>query len=256
MMSSVFESVSGKVAIVTGSAQGIGRAVAETLASHGASVALVDLKVEAVEQAAAALRDKGYKAIGTAVDVTNRHQVRQMVAQVVAEFGTVDILINNAGVLRNTPIVDMPEAEWDLVTDVCLKGTFLCSQAVLPIMMAKRYGKIVNISSLAARSTSVLGGAAYTAAKAGVLGFTRHLAREAAPYGINANAICPGATDTPMTRDGSRSPEHFEQLGKSVPIGRWGLPQEQANAVLFLVSDAASFITGATLDVNGGQVMV
>jgi NAD(P)-dependent dehydrogenase (short-subunit alcohol dehydrogenase family) len=123
-------------------------------------------------------------------------------------------------------------------------------------MMARRHGKIVNISSLAARSTSVLGGAAYTAAKAGLLGFSRHLAREAAPYGINVNAVCPGATDTPMTRIGARTPEHFEVLGKAVPLGRWGVPDDQANAVLFLVSEAASFITGATLDVNGGLIMV
>lgn len=255
-MSSVFDSVSGKVAIVSGSAQGIGKAIAETLATHGASVALVDVKAEAVEQVAAALREKGCKAIAMVVDVTSSAQVKQMVARVVGEFGTVDILVNNAGVLRNTPIVEMPESEWDLVMGVCLKGTFLCSQAVLPVMMAKRYGKIVNISSLAARSTSVLGGAAYTSSKAGVLGFTRHLAREAAPYGINVNAICPGATDTPMTRAGSSSEEHFEQVGMGVPLGRWGLPQDQANVLLFLVSDAASFVTGATLDVNGGQIMI
>lgn len=248
--------VVGKVAIITGAAQGIGRAVAETLAANGASVALVDVRLEAIEQVAAALREGGGKTLAVAADVSSAEQVGQMVDQVVAAFGTVDILVNNAGVLRNTPIAEMSEAEWDLVVDVCLKGAFLCSRAVLPFMMAKRYGKIVNISSLAARSTSVLGGAAYTAAKAGLLGFSRHLAREAAPYGINVNALCPGATDTPMTRIGSRDAEHFEEVGKKVPLGRWGLPQDQANAVLFLVSEAASFITGATLDVNGGQIMV
>ena len=246
----------GRVAIVTGAAQGIGHAIAETLASHGAKVALVDVKVDLVEQGVAAIQERGGTAIAVSADVTNLQQVRQMIDRVVAAFGTVDILVNNAGVLRNTPIVDMPESEWDLVLGVCLKGAFLCSQAVLPIMMAKRYGKIVNISSLAARSTSVLGGAAYTSAKAGLLGFSRHLAREAAPYGINVNALCPGATDTPMTRAGAITPEHFEEVGKRVPLGHWGAPQDQANTVLFLVSEAASFITGATIDVNGGQVMV
>jgi 3-oxoacyl-[acyl-carrier protein] reductase len=248
--------LAGKVAIISGAAQGIGRAVADTLAANGASVALVDVKIEAIEQAAAGIRERGGTAIAAAADVSSADQVEQAVARVATTFGTVDILVNNAGVLRNTPIAEMSEAEWDLVVDVCLKGAFLCSRAVLPLMMAKRHGKIVNISSLAARSTSVLGGAAYTAAKAGLLGFSRHLAREAAPYGINVNAVCPGATDTPMTRIGARTPEHFEVLGKAVPLGRWGVPDDQANAVLFLVSEAASFITGATLDVNGGLIMV
>lgn len=255
-MESAYSTVAGKVAIITGAAQGIGRAIAETLAVHGAIVALVDVKADLVELGVAAIHERGGSAIALPVDVTSVQQVRQMVDRVVASFGTVDILVNNAGVLRNTPIVEMPEEEWNLVMDVCLKGAFICSQAVLPIMMAKRYGKIVNISSLAARSTSVLGGAAYTSAKAGLLGFSRHLAREAAPYGINVNALCPGATDTPMTRAGATSPQHFEEVGKRVPLGHWGVPQDQANAVLFLVSEAASFITGATIDVNGGQVMV
>jgi NAD(P)-dependent dehydrogenase (short-subunit alcohol dehydrogenase family) len=248
--------LSGRVAIVTGAAQGIGRAVVETLAEHGAAVALVDIRGEALEEPAAAIRAKGGKAVAVATDVSCKAAVHQMLEEVVAAFGTVHILVNNAGVLRNSPVVEMPESEWDLVVDVCLKSPFLCSQAIVPIMQVNRYGKIVNISSLAARSTSVLGGAAYTAAKAGLLGFSRHLAREVAAYGINVNAVCPGATDTPMTRGGARDAAHFEAVGKTVPLGRWGHPQEQANAVLFLVSDAASFITGATLDVNGGQVMV
>lgn len=252
----IHRTLADKVAIVTGAAQGIGRAVSEVLAANGARVAPVDVKVEAIEQVAAAVRECGGKAVAVAADVTSAEQVEQMVNRVVATFGGVDILVNNAGVLRNTPIAAMSEAEWDLVVDVCLKGAFLCSRAVLPLMMAKRHGKIVNISSLAARSTSVLGGAAYTAAKAGLLGFSRHLAREAAPYGINVNAICPGATDTPMTRMGARTPEEFETLGKAIPLGRWAAPEDQANAVLFLVSEAASFITGATLDVNGGLMMV
>lgn len=250
------ESIRGKVAIVTGAAQGIGLAVAETLAAHGASVALVDVRAGALEEAVAVIRERGGTAMALSTDVSSKDEVQAMAQAVLESYGPVDILVNNAGVLRNTPIADMPEAEWDLVLDVCLKGAFLCSQAVLPTMRARGYGKIVNISSLAARSTSVLGGAAYTSAKAGLLGFSRHLAREAAPYGINVNAICPGATDTPMTRAGAANAEHFEQVGKAVPLGRWGVPLDQAQAVLFLASDAASFITGATLDVNGGQVMV
>lgn len=250
------DGLAGKVAIVTGAAQGIGRAVAEALAERGASVALVDVQPAVVEGAAAALREKGYAALAVTADVANRPAVAEMVRQVVAAFGTVHILVNNAGVLRNTPVAEMPEAEWDLVVDVCLKGAFLCAQAVLPCMLTNRYGKIVNVSSLAGRSTSVLGGAAYTAAKAGLLGLSRHLAREVAPHGITVNAICPGATDTPMTRAGVRDAAHLAAVGRTVPLGRWGTPQDQANAILFLVSEAAAFITGATLDVNGGQLML
>jgi 3-oxoacyl-[acyl-carrier protein] reductase len=255
-VASVQPPLGGRVAIVTGAAQGIGRAVAEALAAQGASLAVVDVNTASTEDLAAALRNKGQSAVAVTADVSDGAAVRRMVKSVVTAFGTVHILVNNAGVLRNTPVVDMPESEWDLVVDVCLKGAFLCSQAVLPVMMANRYGKIINISSLAARSASVLGGAAYTSAKAGLLGFSRHLAREVASFGINVNAICPGATDTPMTRGGARDAQHFEELARAVPLGRWGSPAEQANAVAFLVSDAASFITGATLDVNGGQLMV
>jgi NAD(P)-dependent dehydrogenase (short-subunit alcohol dehydrogenase family) len=250
------DGLGGKVAIVTGAAQGIGRAVAEALAERGASVALVDVQPAAVDAAAATLRDKGYAALAVTADVADRCAVAEMVRQVAAAFGTVHILVNNAGVLRSTPVADMPEAEWDLVLGVCLKGAFLCAQAVLPCMLTNRYGKIVNVSSLAGRSTSILGGAAYTAAKAGLLGFSRHLAREVAPHGITVNAICPGATDTPMTRAGVLDEAHLSAVARTVPLGRWGTPQDQANAVLFLVSEAAAFITGATLDVNGGQLML
>ncbi len=216
----------------------------------------MDVREEAISKAVDALARKGLQAIAVRADVSSARDVEQMIARVVAAFGTIDILVNNAGVLRNTPIAEMTEAEWDLVLNVCLKAAFLCARAVLPTMTAKHFGKIVNISSLAARSTSVMGGAAYTAAKAGLLGFSRHLAREAAPFGINVNAVCPGAADTPMTRAGANSPEQFKALTSAIPLGRWSTPDEQASAVLFLVSNAASFITGATLDVNGGLMMV
>ncbi len=247
--------LSHRVAIVTGAAQGIGRAVAEALSKAGAAVALVDVNHEQVERATISLCSQGGQAIAITCDVSSKEAVQALAQKVLSTWKTIDILVNNAGVIRTSSIVDMTEDDWDLVLRVNLKGAFLCAQAVLPTMMEHHSGKIVNISSLAARSTSVLGNAAYTASKAGLLGFTRHLAREAAPYGIHVNAICPGATDTPLTRN-TADEARFEAIGHLVPLGRWGTSEEQAQAVLFLVSDAASFITGATLDVNGGHVMV
>lgn len=177
-----------------------------------------------------------------------------MAAAALSAHGSSDILVNCAGVLRTTRIDAITSAEWDLVLDVNLKGTFLCSQAVLPAMKEREYGRIVNISSSAGRSVSTLGGAHYTAAKAGVLGFTRALAKEVARFGITANAICPGLIDTEMARSNC-SPERLRAYEESFPISRLGTPQEVATLVLFLVSDAA-YITGASVDINGGDLML
>ena len=179
-----------------------------------------------------------------------------MVARAIAEFGTVDILVNNAGILRGTsPPEEISEDEWDLVLAFNLKGAFHCTKAVLPTMKKQRSGGIVNVSSIAGRSVSNSGGAHYTASKAALLGFTRHAAREAAPYGITVNAIAPAGVDTPMVSE--VWPEaRMDALVAKIPLGRVARAEEIAELVLFLVSEKSSYITGATIDINGGLLMI
>jgi NAD(P)-dependent dehydrogenase (short-subunit alcohol dehydrogenase family) len=178
-----------------------------------------------------------------------------MVAQVSESLGPVDILVNNAGMLRPTRFADISEAEWIAVIDVNLKGTFLCSQAVLPSMRERQWGRIVNLSSTAGKNVSTVGGAHYTAAKAGILGLTRHLASEVAADGITVNAVCPGLIDTDMVRS-TISAEQVERYARSFPVPRLGEPWEIARLVAFLASDDAAYITGASLDINGGALMI
>jgi 3-oxoacyl-[acyl-carrier protein] reductase len=178
-----------------------------------------------------------------------------MIAQIADRFGGVDILVNNAGVLRPTKVIDIPEEEWDFVVDVNLKGTFLCSQAVLSTMQKAGWGRIINFSSTAGKNVSTVGGAHYTAAKAGILGFTRHLAKEVARDGITVNAVCPGLIDTEMVR-ATISDERVRAYAESFPIPRLGRPEEVAELVAFLASEQAAYITGASLDINGGDLMI
>jgi 3-oxoacyl-[acyl-carrier protein] reductase len=174
----------------------------------------------------------------------------------VGRFGTVDSLVNNAGILRSTtPVESIPLAEWELMMTVNVNGVFLCTKAVLPIMKAKRSGKIVNVSSSAGRSTSTFGGAHYTTSKAAVLGLSRHTAREAAPYNINVNAVAPGSMDTEMVRE-LATPEHMERERQNIPMRRLGTAQDEANLVAFLCSEESSYITGATIDINGGDLII
>jgi 3-oxoacyl-[acyl-carrier protein] reductase len=178
-----------------------------------------------------------------------------MVKDTVSTHGRIDILVNNAGILRRREsIEDIEDAEWDLVMKINVKGVFDCCKAVLGYMKKQRSGKIVNVSSSAGRSTSELGGAHYTASKAAVLGLTRHLAKEAAPYNINVNSICPGLIDTPMVRQMTR--EELERHLEEIPMGRLGKPEEEAELVLFLVSDASSYVNGATIDLNGASLLI
>jgi len=245
-----------KVVIVTGASRGMGCACALSFSEDGAAVAFIDIKKDETEKTVARLREKGKKAMALECDVSKSAEVQHTVNTVIEKFGTVDILVNNAGVLRTTtPIEDIEEQEWDLIMNVNLKGVFLFSKAVLPVMRKKKYGKIINMASSAGRSTSELGGAHYTASKAGVLGFSRHMAREYGPHGININSICPGLVETPMIRE-EASQERLDHWIKQIPLGRFADTSEAADLVLFLASDQSKYITGATIDFNGGSLLI
>lgn len=249
------EDLTGRVAIVTGAGQGMGKAVAQALAARGARIVVNDRDPITATATAEELAAGGAEAMAIAADVVDAAAVREMVAQTDARWGGVQILVNNAGILRPTKVIDIPEAEWDQVIAVNLKGTFLCSQAVLPAMQAAGWGRIVNFSSTAGKNISTVGGAHYTAAKAGILGFTRHLAKEVAGDGITVNAVCPGLIDTEMVR-ATIDDDRCAAYARSFPISRLGRPEEVAELVAFLVSDRAAYITGASLDINGGDLMI
>lgn len=249
------EILSGKVALVTGAARGIGRAVARALAARGAAVVVNDLDQAAVDPVAAELKAQGASAVALAADVTSASAVQQLVRQILAHFHGLHILVNCAGCLRPTPVDQISEKEWDWVVAVNLKGTFLCSQAALAPMRQARWGRIVVISSTAGKNVSTIGGAHYTAAKAGVLGLTRHMAKETAAAGITVNAICPGLIDTDMVRS-TIDPQRIAEYARGFPIARLGSPEEVAELAAFLCSDRAAYITGASLDINGGDLMV
>ena len=246
----------GEVALVTGAGRGMGRAVALTLAAGGAQVVVNDIDATTVHAVAEEIEEQGGDALPVVADVSDEDEVQTMVQAAVGHFGTVHILVNNAGILRSTtPLETIPVNEWDLMMAVNVRGIFLCTKHVLPLMKAQRRGRIVNVSSSAGRSTSTFGGAHYTTSKAAVLGLTRHTAREVAPYGINVNAVAPGSMDTEMVRE-MVALERIAQEEAKIPLGRLGTPQDEADLVAFLVSDEASYITGATIDINGGDLMI
>jgi NAD(P)-dependent dehydrogenase (short-subunit alcohol dehydrogenase family) len=242
------------IALITGGARGMGFSCAKALAPDCAGVALVDIDSEALDRASSNLQSVGNH-ISVATDVRNAVDVTAMVETVTRSLGPPTILINAAGILRPTRFLDIAESEWDAVVDVSLKGSFLCSKACLPAMVDQRWGRIVNFSSTAGKNVSTLGGAHYTAAKAGLLGLTRALAVEVAAYGICVNAVCPGLIDTEMS-SAYCPPEQLAEYVAATPISRLGSPDEVAELVAFLCSDRAAYITGAALDINGGQLMV
>jgi len=242
----------GKVALVTGGAQGIGKAVALMLAHHGADVIVADVNLEKAQETAKEVEATGRGAMAVKVDITRLNDVEQMVESAIARFGKVDILINNAGIARDKLILRMTEEDWDAVLDVNLKGTFHCTKTVIKHMSKQRSGKIVNIASVVGEMGNA-GQANYSASKAGVIGLTKTVAREFAQRGINVNAIAPGYIQTPMT---DVLPDKAkEELKRLIPMERLGQPEDVAHAVLFLVSEASSYITGQVLNVNGGIYM-
>jgi len=247
--------LAGRVAIVTGAGRGIGRECAHLLAARGAAMAVVDIDADRAMSVAAEIGATGARVLHRQVDVADADAVRSMLSRCLAELGGLDILVNCAATLRPTPVRQISEAEWDRVVDVNLKGTFLVSQAALEPMIEAGYGRIVNLSSTAGKNVSTVGGAHYTASKAGVLGLTRHLATEVAVHGITVNAVCPGLIDTEMVRS-AITPEQMRRYAEGFPIPRLGTAAEVAELVAFLASGRAAYITGAAFDITGGDLMI
>lgn len=241
--------LSGKAAVVTGSARGIGKAIAHKLATLGADIVISDINAEQAQAAAAELASQtGRKVIAQAGDISKAEDAEALVDACVKTFGHIDILVNNAGITKDTLLMRMKKEQWDAVIAVNLTGTFLCAQAAFKQMMKQRSGSIVNISSIAKDGN--MGQTNYSASKAGVVGFTKSVALEGAPRGIRCNAIAPGFIKTDMT---DAIPEAIRtRMVKMIPLQRAGLPEDIANGVAFLSSDMASFITGHVLDINGG----
>jgi len=250
--------ITGKVAIVTGGASGIGRAIALDLSKFGASVVIADMALQSAQEVVREIESAGGKAIAIKTDVADSKDVELMAQQTSKKFGKIDILVNNAGIVGRCTVMDMKEDDLERTLEVNLKGVFLCSQTVAKYMVEQKSGKIVNIGSSMSSRGSVCnlsgGGADYCASKAAVQAFTRTLAMELAPCGINVNAVAPGITNTPMHVGLWEGAQLYYE--SSVPLGRLAEPEDIADVVLFLVTDAARYITGQTIHVNGGQIMV
>ena len=251
----------GKVAIVTGAARGMGEAISRLFAQEGATVAVTDMDAEG-EKTAASIRESGGKADYYHLNVTDRQEIREVVADMLNKYKRVDILVNNAGVCEKSWVIDMPEEMWDLTMNVNLKGVFNCSQAVLPTMIEQNGGRIVNIASVSSVRGDAANGA-YSASKFGVVGFAQCLAEEVGKYNILVNSVCPGPIPTKLGEHGvmgdaklrNQDPDFFRKWYlETTPLGRQGTPEEIAKAVLFFASDDCTFVTGCTLSVSGGMV--
>ena len=252
-----------KVAIITGAASGIGKSAAERFAQEGATLVIADIRAEAIDRTVGEFHAKGFNAIGQVCDVTSREQTQELVRSVVERVGRIDILVNNAGISRYRPFAEATSEDWNAVLDLDLKGVFFCVQSVAPQMRAQGYGRIVNISSALGTGAaphgtagSPGGSAAYAAAKAGVIMLTKTLARELGPHGVTVNCVAPGTFLTAISAS-SRTPEqvqeHLDYRKKTVVLGRIGTLEELTAAILFFASDDSSYVTGQTLNVDGGR---
>ena len=244
--------LAGRVALVTGASQGIGHACAQALAREGATIAAAARNREKLDELVAAIAAAGGQAAAFVIDVADEDQIKSGVKQALAQFGKIDILVNNAGITRDQLVMRMKRADWDAVLNTNLTSAYLCIQQVIGSMLKQRWGRIVNITSIFGQ-TGQAGQANYAASKAGLIGLTMAMAREVASRNITVNAVAPGFIETSMTAALS---EEFKQTAvKQIPLGRVGSPEDIANAVCFLASDEASYITGHVLNVNGGMLM-
>ncbi len=244
--------LSGKIALVTGAAQGIGRDIALGLAADGADVAICDVNLEAAQKTAGDIEAKGRKALALKANVAASADVTAMVDQVIEKLGRIDILVNNAGITRDGLILRMKDEDWDLVLSINLKGAFLCTKAALKYMTKQRAGTIINIASIVGAMGNA-GQVNYVASKAGLIGMTKTIAREYANRNVTSNAVAPGFIDTAMTQ--ALSENVRQELAKQIPLGRLGSSEDVANAVRFLASPSAAYITGQVIHVNGGMYM-
>jgi 3-oxoacyl-[acyl-carrier protein] reductase len=245
--------LSGKTAIVTGGSRGIGRSIALKLAEKGANVVVnYTNNASKAQEVVDEVKKMGVEALALKADVSSEDDVKALVKEVSKHFDTIDILVNNAGITRDTLVIRMKDEDWDKVMDINLKGTYLCTKLIGKKMMKQRSGKIVNITSVVGIMGNA-GQANYAASKAGVIGFTKSIAKEFAPRGINVNAVAPGFIQTDMT---DKLPEEVkENYAASIPLGRLGSPEDVANIVAFLCSEEADYLTGQVINVDGGMVM-
>ncbi|HEX7722854.1 MAG TPA: SDR family NAD(P)-dependent oxidoreductase [Pyrinomonadaceae bacterium] len=242
----------GRVVLITGAGRGLGRATAERFLDRGAQVAV---NVRTPARAETLAQELGRNSHPSSGDIRSAAAVRGLVADIIQRFGRLDILVNNAAIASATRIEQLTEDEWRATIDTNLTAAFLCIQAVVPAMKRQSHGRIINVSSLAGRSVSTLGGAPYTASKAGMLGLTRAAAKELGALGITVNAVCPGLFDTELTH-ANATQERLDTVSQTFPIARLGKPEEVSDLICFLASESAGYITGASFDINGGSLMI